>query len=162
MEKTSSLRFTVGLVAGGLVAAAAVAGVYMAVSPKADTAPTPAVAQQNAGPISPDAKLPAGHPPIGNGAAPAMGMGQAAAPAAPAAPQLEGKVLEVLQVPNYTYLKLQTAQGEVWAAVPTTEVKQGASVGLASAVPMEGFHSKTLNRTFDKIMFGTLAQAGAN
>lgn len=169
MEKSSSVRFVVGLVAGGLVAAAALAGVYMAVSPKSDdAAQAPVAVAQNAGPIAANAQLPANHPPLGTGqgAAPmmgggAMGMG-GTMPAAAAGPSIEGKVVEVMQVPNYTYLRLETAQGEVWAAVPTAEVKQGATVGVANAAAMDGFHSKTLNKTFDRIMFGTLAQAAAN
>ncbi len=60
-------------------------------------------------------------------------------------------------VAQYTYLRLRTKEGEVWAAVPTAPVKVGAEVGIANPQAMNGFHSKTLNKTFDRIVFGTLA-----
>ena len=79
--------------------------------------------------------------------------------AAPAA-ALQGKVLERLDAPPYSYLKLQTAQGETWAAVPKTEVEKGKDVSVAGAMPMKDFESKTLNRKFDVVYFGTLAGEG--
>lgn len=82
-----------------------------------------------------------------------------AAPAgvAPTGPALSGKVLETIQVPSYTYLRLQTASGEQWAAVQTTQLAVGTAVSVVDAVPMEKFTSKALNRTFDLIYFGSLA-----
>jgi hypothetical protein len=89
----------------------------------------------------------------------------AAAPGAEAAPSgaLQGKILERLDAPPYSYLKLKTAQGETWAAVPKAEVAVGADVTVAGAMPMNGFESKTLKRKFDVIYFGTLGgpEAGA-
>jgi hypothetical protein len=84
-------------------------------------------------------------------------IGAGAAPPAPTqgAP-LVGTVLEVKDVDQYTYLRLRTKEGEVWAAVPTAPVKVGADVTIASPQTMSGFHSKSLNRTFDRIVFGTL------
>lgn len=85
------------------------------------------------------------------------------APQAGAAPQaaaLQGKVLERLDAPPYSYLKLQTAQGETWAAVPKTEIEKGKDVSVAGAMPMKDFESKTLNRKFDVVYFGTLAGEG--
>jgi hypothetical protein len=83
--------------------------------------------------------------------------GAGAAPPAPTpgAP-LVGTVLEVKEVAPYSYLRLRTKEGEVWAAVPTAPVKVGADVTIASPQTMSGFHSKSLNRTFDRIVFGTL------
>ena len=86
-------------------------------------------------------------------------------PGAEAAPQaaagaLKGKVLERLDAPPYSYLKLQTAQGEAWAAVPKTDAATGSEVTIQGAMPMQGFESKTLNRKFDVVYFGTLAGAG--
>lgn len=82
----------------------------------------------------------------------------APAPAAPAA-SLKGKVLERLDAPPYSYLRLETAQGETWAAVPKTEIATGEEVTVAGAMPMTGFESKTLKRKFETVYFGTLAGA---
>jgi len=83
---------------------------------------------------------------------------QAPAPgAAPAAGGVKGKVVERIDAAPYSYLRLSTAQGEVWAAVPQTTVANGAEVTLENPMAMDGFESKTLNRKFDKILFATLA-----
>lgn len=90
------------------------------------------------------------------------------APAAPAAAQtnsIPGKILERIDATPYSYLRLQTSQGEVWAAVPETKAEKGADVTVYSAMQMNAFESKTLKRTFDVIFFGTLtpsASAPAN
>ncbi len=81
------------------------------------------------------------------------------APAEPAGSAIKGKVLERLDAPPYSYLRLQTAQGEAWAAVPKTDAKSGEEVTVQGAMPMAGFESKTLNRKFDVVYFGTLAGA---
>jgi hypothetical protein len=73
---------------------------------------------------------------------------------------LRGEVLEVLSVPTYTYLRLKTKEGEVWAAVPVASVKKGDQVVLVNAQPVERFESKTLKRKFDRILFATLAPTG--
>ena len=74
---------------------------------------------------------------------------------------LSGTVLEAKDGGGYTYLRLRTKNGEVWAAVPAAQVKTGAEVSIANPQTMSGFQSKALNRTFDTIIFGTLAGAGA-
>ncbi len=78
-----------------------------------------------------------------------------AGPAAAAAP-IQGEVLETRDVESYTYLRLATRDGEIWAAVPTAPVKKGDRVTIANPMVMQGFESKTLKRTFDKIVFGQL------
>jgi len=71
---------------------------------------------------------------------------------------LDGEVLEVLQVTEYSYLHLKTeALGEVWVAVRRTNVAAGAHVRVANAMLMTDFHSNTLDRTFAQIYFGDLA-----
>lgn len=88
-------------------------------------------------------------------------IGAGAAPPAPTqGTTLVGTVLEVKDVDQYTYLRLRTKDGEVWAAVPTAPVKVGADVTIAGPQAMNGFRSKSLNRTFDRIVFGTLAGRG--
>jgi len=70
---------------------------------------------------------------------------------------LSGSVLETMPASQYTYLRLSTANGEIWAAVPTASVPVGARVTVANATKMTAFKSATLKRTFDVIYFGTLA-----
>jgi hypothetical protein len=74
---------------------------------------------------------------------------------------LTGTVLEVKDVPSYTYLRLRTKEGEVWTAVPTAPVKVGAEVTIIDPQPMDGFRSGTLDRTFDRIYFGTVTSREA-
>lgn len=81
----------------------------------------------------------------------------AAAPSAESDPgAISGAVLEALPVAKYTYLRLSTAAGEVWAAVPSANVAVGTRVEIANATRMGDFKSSTLNRTFKEIYFGTL------
>jgi len=74
---------------------------------------------------------------------------------------LTGKVLESIDAGPYTYLRLQTAQGEKWAAVPKAAVTQGQQVTLQNPMTMTQFESPTLKRKFDTIAFGTLADGGS-
>jgi hypothetical protein len=74
---------------------------------------------------------------------------------------IQGEVLETRDVEGYTYLRLKTGEGEIWAAVPTASVKKGAQVTLVNPALMQNFESKTLKKTFDKIVFAQLAGPGA-
>ena len=78
-----------------------------------------------------------------------------------AASALQGEVLETLPVAKYTYLRLATAAGEVWAAVPSATVALHSHVQIANATSMQDFKSTTLKRTFKEIYFGTLAAPSA-
>jgi hypothetical protein len=69
---------------------------------------------------------------------------------------LKGKVLERIDAAPYSYLKLSTASGEAWAAVPQTATTVGSEVTVAGAFPMKNFESKALKRKFDVVYFGTL------
>lgn len=82
-------------------------------------------------------------------------------PALPQTASITGKVLEVKDVESYTYLRLKTKDGETWAAVARTPVKKDAEVTIENAMVMNNFESKSLKKTFDKIVFGTLRGAGA-
>lgn len=83
------------------------------------------------------------------------------APAAPAPASITGKVLEVKDVETYTYLRLKTNKGEIWAAVGKAPVKVGSEVTIENVSMMANFESKTLKRKFDQIAFGSLAGSGA-
>jgi hypothetical protein len=104
---------------------------------------------------------------LASDAKPASSHAAPAASAAPGAPaedptSVKGTVLETMDAGAYTYLRLKTAEGEVWAAVPKASVKAGAEVTITGISRMDGFESKTLGRKFDRIWFGALAgDAGA-
>ncbi|MDD5248254.1 MAG: hypothetical protein PHY45_04670 [Rhodocyclaceae bacterium] len=91
----------------------------------------------------------------------AMG-GEPAAPAATAAAAVKGEVLEVKDVESYSYLRLKTKDGEVWAAVAKAPLKKGATVTIENPMTMTNFESKSLKRTFPTIVFGNLAGAAAS
>ena len=71
---------------------------------------------------------------------------------------ITGKVLEAKDVESYTYLRLQTADGEVWAAVAKVPVKVGDQVTIEDVALMQNFASKALDRTFDQIYFGIVGE----
>jgi hypothetical protein len=75
---------------------------------------------------------------------------------------LTGTILEQLPASPYVYLRLKTATGEVWAAIPETQVEIGSTATIVAPALMTAFESQSLNRTFDEVYFGTLASdAGA-
>jgi molybdopterin-binding protein len=77
---------------------------------------------------------------------------EAAAAAVPTA--LKGKVAETMDASGYTYVRLDVGSGkEMWAAIPKTALKVGEEVSLQPGSEMNNFTSKSLNKTFDKIVF---------
>lgn len=69
-----------------------------------------------------------------------------------------GKVAETMDSGGYTYVRVLEGKDSTWVAIPQQPVKVGAEVSYSGMV-MEDFHSKTLNRTFKKLVFseGTAA-----
>ncbi len=74
---------------------------------------------------------------------------------------ISGTVVERLAAAPYMYLRLKTASGDVWAAVNEAPITTGTQVTLYGAIEMPQFESKTLNRTFDKVYFGSLDNPGS-
>lgn len=70
---------------------------------------------------------------------------------------LTGKVVETMDAGGYTYVKLRTGSGDVWAAVQQTKVTVGGTATIAPQMTLDHFESKTLERTFDHIVFGVAA-----
>src|SRR3989338_4998838 len=64
-----------------------------------------------------------------------------------------GNVLEVIDSPMYTYLQVTSDKGPLWLAVFKTDIIKGATVRYSSGVAMPKFYSKSLDRTFDTIIF---------
>lgn len=78
-----------------------------------------------------------------------------------AAIDLTGVVLETIDADTYTYIRLDTAVGEKWAAVTKTKLAKGAKARIYGSVNMQNFESKVLKRTFDNIVFGSLEAPSA-
>ena len=64
-----------------------------------------------------------------------------------------GKVVETMNASGYTYLCVEADGQKTWAAIPTTQVKVGDEVSLASGMVMHNFTSQSLHRTFPEIVF---------
>jgi hypothetical protein len=77
--------------------------------------------------------------------------------AEPSGEAVTGTVLETMDSGGYTYIRLRTASGEVWAAINQAKVQKGQALTVGSPIMMQNFESKTLHRQFDKILFGSLA-----
>lgn|GEM_PF-589660 len=78
---------------------------------------------------------------------------QGAQPQQPAGEKVTAEVLETMNAATYTYVRVKTDAGDLWAAGPRTEVKVGDKISFERGVPMTNFASKSLNRTFDSIDF---------
>ncbi|MFH6769726.1 hypothetical protein V8G56_13315 [Gaetbulibacter aquiaggeris] len=60
---------------------------------------------------------------------------------------------EVLQVNQYTYIRVLEDGIEKWIAAPTTDVKVGETYYYGKPMEMQNFESKELNKTFETIYF---------
>lgn len=112
-----------------------------AAAPETPAAPAAAAA---------NAPLPSGHPKIDRNE---ISKSIAAAPV-PVTP-IAGKVVETADAGGYTYVCVEKDGAKTWVAVPTMQVKVGDEVSLNPGNVMTNFSSKTLKRTFDKIIFSS-------
>ncbi len=67
-----------------------------------------------------------------------------------------GTLLETMDSGGYTYMHIEENGTSFWAAAPQTTVNQGATVRVAEQMWMTNFTSKTLERTFDKLLFASM------
>jgi hypothetical protein len=74
---------------------------------------------------------------------------------------VSGVVLETFDAGKYSYVRLEGAGGKQWAAVPRSKLTVGQRVRVLNPMLMRNFHSKTLDRDFAEIYFGTLGGPGA-
>lgn len=73
-----------------------------------------------------------------------------------------GQVRSVIQVPGYTYLEVRNNGRNLWLAGNPVDVAEGEIVSWADAAMMRNFESKTLNRTFDELMFVSAIYQGTD
>lgn len=65
----------------------------------------------------------------------------------------QGVITETMNVSGYTYFRFEADGKKTWAATSTMELSKGDKVVLTRSFPMHSFKSKSLNRTFDEILF---------
>lgn len=65
----------------------------------------------------------------------------------------QGKVLSSIDASIYTYIEVSEGGKSVWLAAPTVAVKKGDTVGYDDGAVMSNFYSKSLNRTFESVIF---------
>ncbi|MFT7860070.1 MAG: GW dipeptide domain-containing protein [Sulfurimonas sp.] len=62
-------------------------------------------------------------------------------------------VLENMNSGGYTYMKVDDGKNKYWIAMTQRDVKKGSKISFTEQGWMKNFHSKTLDRTFDNILF---------
>ncbi|MDR4504296.1 MAG: DNA-binding protein [Candidatus Scalindua sp.] len=72
-----------------------------------------------------------------------------------AQPPISGKIVETMNSGGYTYLLLEKEGKQTWVAVKEMKVSVGQEISLDPGHQMVNFTSKTLNRTFDTIIFSS-------
>ena len=68
---------------------------------------------------------------------------------------LKGTVAETMDSGGYTYILLQNGEAKIWVATSVIPVKVGMPITLEAGMIMTNFESKSLNRTFDQIVFSS-------
>ncbi len=83
---------------------------------------------------------------------------------AAASQSLGGEVVETMSSGGYTYMKVDTGSEQTWVAIPQSNIKVGQKVNYQPGMVMNNFSSKTLNKTFDSILFssGLVGGGGAH
>lgn len=74
-------------------------------------------------------------------------------PQQPGSDRIYGKVTDIVDVSGYTYAEVSDGENKIWAAGPVTPLKVGDMIAFTTDMPMENYHSKTLERDFAVIYF---------
>lgn len=90
-------------------------------------------------------------------AAPAAPMGATMAPANNVPVETSsissGKLLQLIPASGYSYAEVETAKGKLWLAGSALDAKVGDTIIWGNAAVMKNFAAKSLNKTFDEILF---------
>jgi len=71
----------------------------------------------------------------------------------PVPDKIRGKVTDVVEAAGYTYAEVDTGKEKVWAATTTTPLEIGDMIAFTTEMPMENFHSSSINRDFPIVYF---------
>jgi len=63
------------------------------------------------------------------------------------------EVEESIDASQYTYMRVSEGDNEYWIAVPRMKTEEGEMLYYSKSMVMNNFQSKSLNRTFDKVLF---------
>ncbi len=66
---------------------------------------------------------------------------------------VSGTVVDTMDSGGYTYVQLDQGGKKIWVATTPISVKKGQKVTFRPGMEMQNFESKTLKRTFDRIIF---------
>ncbi len=69
-------------------------------------------------------------------------------------------VEETMDSGGYTYARVKEGNKTFWIAAPPMELEQGETISFYETMMMEQFTSKTLQRTFDRILFVSAVAKG--
>ena len=97
--------------------------------------------------LDPQTRLPKGHP-----QGPAQNQANGST--------ISGKVIETINSGGYTYVNMEKDGKKTWVALPITQVSVGQELELLNGTEMKNFSSKSLNRTFDSIIFSACLANG--
>ncbi len=64
-----------------------------------------------------------------------------------------GTVVETFATGGYTYARVDVGGQEIWAAGPPTPMAEGDTITFSTLIPMQNFHSSSLNRDFPVLYF---------
>ncbi|WP_263831759.1 hypothetical protein [Sulfurospirillum oryzae] len=70
----------------------------------------------------------------------------------------EGIVVDTLQGGGYTYMQIDDTKKKYWVAVEGVNIEKGTEVRFTEELRAKNFESKSLNRTFDEIVFASNLQ----
>ena len=87
--------------------------------------------------------LPAGHPPVNTNAPEGVETGLTQ----------KGKVINSIDVPQYTYLEVSQQAKILWLAAATVSAKTGDVIRFDDGMVMTNFYSRSLKRNFPSIIF---------
>ncbi|MDD2581851.1 MAG: hypothetical protein PHR66_07655 [Desulfuromonadaceae bacterium] len=103
----------------------------------------PSAGQQQGQAAQPGAAVPGGDPHAGM-----------KAQEIPAGVGKKATVTQTMNSGGYTYVEAADEKGaKTWLALPETKVAKGDKIEYPETPALANFHSKTLNKTFEKILF---------
>ena len=65
----------------------------------------------------------------------------------------KGKVLSIIETSMYTYIELTENGKTIWIAAPSIKVKKDDMIRFSDGAAMPNYYSKSLNRTFESVIF---------